>query len=71
MSTTDLALTEAQRAAIVAAYEALTDRMVGVVGCAMFAPDAMRKRDLPGIVEAKDDAERALNVLLEDAGVIR
>lgn len=55
--------------AIIDAYEDLTNATAAVTGCAMFAPDHLRKRDLPGLVEAMVEAEGELLAALEAAGI--
>jgi hypothetical protein len=58
-----------EQATIAHAHEAVTERINAVVGCAMFAPDADRKRDLPRLVKALRAAEEELVAALEAAGV--
>jgi len=57
------------RRAILVAWEALCSANSRVIGCASFAPDALRQRDLPRLVEALAAAEWAMGEALEAAGV--
>lgn len=63
-------MTEEQKQAIAQAWEAVVEAENAVVGCAMFAPDALRQRDLPGLVEKAATAETRMGEALEDAGII-
>jgi hypothetical protein len=58
-----------ERAAIADAHEAVTSKINAVVGCAMFAPDAARRLDLPGLIDELRKAEEGLVAALEAAGV--
>lgn len=49
--------------------EALESTTNAVVGCAMFAPDSARKRDLGNLVHEMHEAERALQEFWEINGL--
>ena len=52
------------------AYEELTSAENAVAGCGMFAPEPMKSRDLPRLIEAMQEKSIALGEALEEAGVI-
>lgn len=51
------------------AHDALDSAINAVVGCAMFAPDSLRKQDLPRLIEALREVESDLLAALEAAGI--
>lgn len=52
------------------AYDKLVSAQDAVAGCGMFAPEPMKSRDLPGLIEAMQTAQVEFSLVLEEAGLL-
>ncbi len=62
-------MNDTQKQAIQDAHQSLTNAINSLVGCAMFAPEHLRQRDLPALVTSMRESEQLFQESLEEAGI--